>query len=139
MSAITGTVKNGQIVLDQPADWPEGSRVVVEPLPGGRPDEVESIGGDLTGNVLTFCNEQGLTAHVRTALALVRQSFPSLQDLAVRVDDDPEEEGEWLVIEITAREEVQRFLDAYNRCAELWVAQLPPEALGKIRLSYSLS
>lgn len=33
MSAITGTWKNGQVVLDDLADWPEGCRVVVEPLP----------------------------------------------------------------------------------------------------------
>ncbi len=27
--ALTGTVKNGQIILDNPAQWPEGCRVVV--------------------------------------------------------------------------------------------------------------
>lgn len=32
MSAITGTVKNGLIVLDEPGDLPEGSRVVVQPV-----------------------------------------------------------------------------------------------------------
>jgi hypothetical protein len=26
---LTGTWKNGQILLDEPADWPEGCRVVV--------------------------------------------------------------------------------------------------------------
>lgn len=31
MNAIKGTWKNGQIVLDEKADWPEGSRVLVEP------------------------------------------------------------------------------------------------------------
>ena len=33
MNAIKGTFKNGQIVLDAPADWPEGCRVTVEPVP----------------------------------------------------------------------------------------------------------
>lgn len=32
MSAITGTVKNGLIVLDEPGDLPEGGRVVVQPV-----------------------------------------------------------------------------------------------------------
>ncbi len=27
--ALTGTVKNGQVMLDSPAQWPEGCRVVV--------------------------------------------------------------------------------------------------------------
>ena len=28
---LTGTWKNGQVLLDEPADWPEGCRVVVTP------------------------------------------------------------------------------------------------------------
>jgi hypothetical protein len=31
MKTILGTVHNGQIVPDQPIEWPEGSRVVIEP------------------------------------------------------------------------------------------------------------
>ncbi|MBY0459207.1 MAG: hypothetical protein K2V38_17900 [Gemmataceae bacterium] len=27
MSAIRGTIRNGQVVLDNPVDWPEGTRV----------------------------------------------------------------------------------------------------------------
>ena len=37
---LTGTWKNGQIILDGPADWPEGSRVVVTPE---EPQEVFSM------------------------------------------------------------------------------------------------
>jgi hypothetical protein len=36
---LTGTWKNGQVILDSPADWPDGCRVIVEPIP----DEVETI------------------------------------------------------------------------------------------------
>jgi hypothetical protein len=32
MSAINGTVRNGQIVLDEPVDWPDGTEVLVKPL-----------------------------------------------------------------------------------------------------------
>jgi hypothetical protein len=31
-STLTGVWKNGQIVLDGLADWPEGCRVIVEPI-----------------------------------------------------------------------------------------------------------
>jgi hypothetical protein len=31
MKALMGTVHNGQIVADQPIEWPEGCRVVIEP------------------------------------------------------------------------------------------------------------
>ncbi len=33
MQAIKGKYENGQIVLNEPADWPEGTEVVVEPVP----------------------------------------------------------------------------------------------------------
>jgi hypothetical protein len=38
MSAIHGTFRNGQVVLDGPADWPEGCRVRIEPEPTPAPD-----------------------------------------------------------------------------------------------------
>lgn len=37
MNVIKGTWKDGQIVLDDPADWPEGCRVLVEPVPATEP------------------------------------------------------------------------------------------------------
>jgi hypothetical protein len=33
MSGITGTWKAGRVVLDQAVDWPDGRRVLVEPVP----------------------------------------------------------------------------------------------------------
>ncbi len=35
MNAIKGTWKHGQIVPDEPVDWPEGCEGFVEPLPDG--------------------------------------------------------------------------------------------------------
>ena len=37
MNALHGAVKNGQIVLDEPAELPEGSRVEVLPIEAARP------------------------------------------------------------------------------------------------------
>jgi hypothetical protein len=37
---LTGTWKEGRIILDDPADWPDGFRVTVEPIPG----QVETLG-----------------------------------------------------------------------------------------------
>ena len=37
MNVLQGTMKNGQIVLDVPADLPEGSRVEVFPVEVARP------------------------------------------------------------------------------------------------------
>jgi hypothetical protein len=35
VTAITGTWKNGRIILDSPTDWPDGCRVIIEPVPEG--------------------------------------------------------------------------------------------------------
>ena len=32
MNAVKGTVQNGHVILDNPTDLPEGSRVLVEPI-----------------------------------------------------------------------------------------------------------
>jgi hypothetical protein len=37
MTALQGTIKNGQIVLDAPTELPEGTRVEVLPIEGIRP------------------------------------------------------------------------------------------------------
>ena len=52
--ALTGTVKNGQVILDSPVRWPEGNRFVVmreslaEPL---------GAGGRRAGDDVTFSSE----------------------------------------------------------------------------------
>ena len=38
MNAIRGTFKNGQVVLDGPADWPEGCRLRIAPDPTAATD-----------------------------------------------------------------------------------------------------
>ena len=38
---LTGTLKNGQIMLDEPADWPEGCRLVV--TPGESPADIYGL------------------------------------------------------------------------------------------------
>ncbi len=39
MNAIKGTVKNRQVLVEVPADWPEGCEVVVEPIATPKGDE----------------------------------------------------------------------------------------------------
>jgi hypothetical protein len=40
MTAVEGTYKNGQVLIDPPADWPEECRVRIEPI-----DVTEDDGG----------------------------------------------------------------------------------------------
>jgi hypothetical protein len=49
MDAIRATWKDGQVVLDGPVDWPDGSRLVIEPDPSpGRPASQREDEGPMT-------------------------------------------------------------------------------------------
>jgi hypothetical protein len=39
MNAIHGTFKNGRVELDNPADWPEGCRLCIAPVPEAAEEE----------------------------------------------------------------------------------------------------
>ena len=75
MNAIKGTWHSGQIILEEPADWPEGTELIIEPA-----------SPELTFGV---CEEDwptdpaGITAH----LALMDQIEP--------LDMTPDEEAAW--------------------------------------------
>lgn len=75
MSAIKGTWKNGLVVLDEKADWPEGSRVVVEPTA-----QEETLGIREEDWPTT---PEGIAEWLRW--------FDSIE----RVEMTPEEEAEW--------------------------------------------
>jgi len=97
MSLLTGTVKNGQVILDEPADLPEGTRVEVVPLDASRPvnDFLEDVyglaaRGDLQGatdtifdrvdrllleGAFTVCNAILLRADVSRLPTALMRSF----------------------------------------------------------------
>ena len=75
MNAVKGTVKNGNIILDDPADLPAGCRVLIEPISveetfGVREEEWEDTPG---------------------AIAAWIRWFDSLEPLQMT----PQEEAEW--------------------------------------------
>ncbi len=74
-TTLTGTWKNGQIILDGPADWPDGCRVVV--IPECMPDLLGTTG-----------DEQ---ADDPESLARWLAAFDAIPPLKMT----PEEEAEW--------------------------------------------
>jgi hypothetical protein len=74
MKTITGTIRNGQIVTDQPIDWPEGYRVAIEPL------EQETLG----------IREEHWPV---TSKEIARHL--ALLELVEPLEMSPEEEAEW--------------------------------------------
>jgi hypothetical protein len=58
MRTIKGTVRNGQIIPDQPVGWPDGCRVLIEPAPAeetfGIPEEDRSDSPDAVAEWLQW-------------------------------------------------------------------------------------
>jgi len=87
---LTGTWKNGQVMLDDPADWPEGCRVVV--IRESVPDFLGTTG-----------DEQ---ADDPESIARWIAAFDAIPPLEMT----PEEEAEW-----QAAREARKVLDANPR------------------------
>jgi hypothetical protein len=87
MNAITGTVKNGQILLDHPADLPDGCRVLIEPVVEGE----------------TFGIREENWQDTPEAVAAWLQWYDTLEPLRMT----PEEEAEWQA-DRKARKELEK-------------------------------
>ena len=98
-----------------------------------------AVGSIPTPEVIEFSERHGILSYVAEAKKLAEQCFPSRTALDICLDDDPEEEGQWIVVEVTMEQDANDFLKAYNRCISLWSERIPTEALALIRLSYNLA
>jgi hypothetical protein len=86
--------------------------------------------------LVSFCQKHSIVAHVETAKTAVDECFPARKALHIGLDEDPEEDGQWVVIEVVVDQDADEFLEAYNRCISLWAERIPSAALALIRLSY---
>ena len=88
--------------------------------------------------VAEFCAAHSIGPYVETAIALAQQAFRSMKDMKVYIDDDPEIDGEWIIINVTVQQDVDDFLKDCDRCVALWATDIPNSTLKFIRLSYDI-
>jgi hypothetical protein len=101
MTAIAGIYKNGQIILDAPADWPEGCRVIVEPAPA---EETLGIREEDWPDT-----PEGIAAWLRW--------YDSLEP----IERTPQEEAEWQAVRKEQREhEKAKFEEWSEKLREMW-------------------
>jgi hypothetical protein len=100
MNAIKGTVQNGHIVLDNPTDLPEGSRVLVEPI-------TEEM----------FGVREADWEDTPEAIAAWLQWYDSLEPLQMT----PEEQAEWQAARQAQKErEKAAFEERAERLRRMW-------------------
>jgi hypothetical protein len=100
---------------------------------------LEKYAGVAAMDVSVFCGQHGVLESVRAGIAIVEECFPSRKALSVFLDDDPEDAGQSIIVEVTTEQDVDEFLKTYNRCASLWAERIPTEGLSLMRLSYNLA
>ena len=88
--------------------------------------------------VFQFCEKNAIVDDLEKALGLATRFFPSRDRIEIRVDQDPEEAFEAVVIKVTSHDEVKNFSRAYERCIAQWATDLSPEGIGLISLAYNV-
>jgi hypothetical protein len=92
----------------------------------------------LSPEILQFCSRQRILGYLPTAINLVERSFPSISELIMHPEKDPETGGEWLALNVTIQGEVDEVLNNYDNYTGHWVSSVPWPERHKIRLSYNI-
>jgi hypothetical protein len=88
----------------------------------------------LSPEVSAFCEKRNLLNYLRASLQLATRLFDTTDGPRVSLETDPETNEESVVIDITARMEVDEAVEAMREYTRLWVRSAPPDVLGLIRL-----
>jgi hypothetical protein len=109
MSAIEGTVKNGQIIPSERIDWPDGTRVRIEPVPAS------GDGGGTGPDDLGMSEvEQGDDPEAVARWIAEFDAIPPLQMT-------PEEEAEWQAARRAQKEfEMAQFKERAEKLRRMW-------------------
>jgi len=92
----------------------------------------------ITPEIIEFCSRQRITSYLPTAVNSVERNFPTISELKIEVEQDPETEEEWLVLNVTIRGEVGEVLNNYDKYINYWVSTVPWPERQKIRLLYNI-
>jgi hypothetical protein len=112
------------------------------PLPPNSPlvlKDVISRHAEAPAEARAFCAEHGLLLHVEAAVHLVKLCFPLIRNLALRVQQDPEEGEEWLLVRAAVGGTKEEALQSYRQYVRRWTGGVPLPQRAKVRLSYTIS
>ena len=92
----------------------------------------------LSPEILQFCSRHEILPYLAVAIDLIEKSFPSIFNLKIYPEQDPETEDEWLLLDLTLQGEVDEVLDNYDAYTDRWICSVPWPQQEKIRLSYNI-
>jgi len=109
----------------------------------GPPDLPASVSGALetwlSHDVVQFCSQKDIFPYLQTAIETIYDCFPSVKNLHVLSEQDPETDDEWLLIDVTLEGNVTEILDLYDEYTRRWVTLTPLFVRNNIRVTYNIS
>ena len=76
--------------------------------------------------------------HLSTCISLVSKYFANAQNVDVQWEQDPEIEDNWISVEVTIEDEIDRVLDNYDNYTNEWITLIPWHEREQVRLSYNI-
>jgi hypothetical protein len=88
--------------------------------------------------VRAFVAAHDLAEHLTTALSIGARTFPAGSQVALQVEEDPEIEGKWIVVDWSLGAAVDEALPCYRRFVTEWTAAAPPGVGNFLRFTFHL-
>ncbi len=92
----------------------------------------------LTEEFLNFCSQHNIFDALQESIRLIKTCFPSVGEVTLQTEQDPETGEEWIVLDFGVEGEIEEILNRYDKYTELWVQSIPWPEREKLRLSYNI-
>lgn len=142
------------LIAVPPLEWPLKTEQWSPPEPGAllntllwlnefqhvdRAEEKEQRKGlVLSEDVLKFCSQHRIFGSLQLAAKLVHDCFPSVVDVCVEKECDPESDDEWLLLTAQLEEQIEIVLKQYDNYMRCFINLVPWPQRNKIRFIYDL-
>src|SRR5215213_2737552 len=92
----------------------------------------------LTSAVVEYCTREGLMPELQTAIGLARKHFELSDVPTVQLEQDPELDSDYLVLELRIQGHTPEIVAAHKRFAREWATTVPWPKSERIRLTYDI-
>jgi hypothetical protein len=81
-------------------------------------------GAAVTLETLQFCGTNSLVAHLTEGIKMARKHFSSVVEIEARLESDPEDHDQYVVLRVTSPRNASVDLEAYFKYCEEWSASV---------------
>jgi hypothetical protein len=126
-------VMNMPTVIADPSDSARPTHDLAEP------NITEFEGAAVTLEALQFCGLNSLVGHLTEGIKMARKHFSSMADIEARLECDPEDADQYVVLKVNSSRSPESDLESYLRYCDEWSDAIPWPASRLIVLDFSSS